>query len=169
MDNKPGLSVGQRVELAPGMEEVYPKAAAGMRGTIRGFTEDEYNFDRCYVEWDREHWRYNGEADLWAYPSHFRPAQVDGDHDLLGAEEQDIPTVPNISDEDLEEEYIDQIMTACDRASEANGFYLVTMKRDEENRIQLEIISAANDDELRSLSGADVFQFVEREMRQRGL
>lgn len=168
--DKPALHIGQRVELAPGMETVYPNAMAGMRGVIRGFVDDEFGFDRCYIEWDKDHWRYDGEKDLWTYTSHFQPAQMDGDHDLLSAEEHEIPnSVPSAPEPDRGEEYINRIMEACDRAAESDGFYFVTLKRDEENRISLEIISAASDEYLLSLSGADVFQFVEREMRQRGL
>lgn len=167
------LKIGQRVELLPGREELYKKALPGMRGTVQGLNTDADGFEFVYIEWDKDHWRYNGESDGWTYASHFRPAGLDLDHELLGAEEQDIPTVIPIlteAEEDQEaEQYLEVLMTACDRAAESEGFYFVTLKRDEHNHIQLEVLSAALDDEMRSISGADVFQFVEREMRRRDL
>lgn len=161
------LRIGQEVELAPGMETVYVRGAAGMRGTILGITEDPDGFELVYIEWDKGHWRYNGEEDDWTYALHFRPVGTERPH--LGPEVDDIPTVPNIVPSEEEETYIDSIMAACDKASEADGFYFVTLKRDEEDRIVLEILHAAIDADLNSLSGADVFSFLEHEMRQRGL
>src|SRR5574338_1211558 len=71
-DNSDRIDVGTKVELRPEMAGVYAKATAGSVGTITGVKEDE-GFDMVYIEWDKTHWRYNGEPDGWTFESHFVP------------------------------------------------------------------------------------------------
>lgn len=66
------IPVDAKVELLPGRDEVYLFAQAGSRGTVRNTKVDEMGFPLVYIEWDRDHWKYNGEPDGWTFESHFQ-------------------------------------------------------------------------------------------------
>jgi hypothetical protein len=86
---------------------------------------------------------------------------------LPTAEEFDIPFSPTEIDEEIVAGYLDTLMNACDRASESDAFYFITLKRDEQNRVLFEVMGATIDDDLMDLSTAEVFKFIEGEMRKR--
>lgn len=173
MDTK--LEVGMKVELLPGREDVYPRAVAAMRGVVRGLKKDRHGYPQAYIDWDKEHWRYNNEEDGWTFAAHFRPVEGE-EKELVGAEVHEIPTViptgeefiPTEAEEDMIEEYLNVLMMAADKAAESDAFYFISLKRDPNNQIKLEITHAANDEELANLPSADVFRFAEQEMRRRG-
>jgi hypothetical protein len=62
---------GSRVRLRPGFDQVYPMSFAGAEALIEKFTIDPERFERILVKWDRNHYRYNNEKDMWTYASHF--------------------------------------------------------------------------------------------------
>lgn len=64
-------TVGSRVRLRPGFDLVYPQSFAGVEAVISRFSIDPENFERILVRWDKGHYRYNNEKDMWTYASHF--------------------------------------------------------------------------------------------------
>lgn len=171
MDTK--LEIGMRVELLPGREDVYDLAYPASRGVVRGIREDSYGYAQIYIDWDKDHWRYNGEEDLWTFASHFRPAE--GERELIGPEVHDVPSalpdpdIPTHAQDTLMEGYMDSLIAAADKASESDAFFFICMKRDEEGRDLIEMVHAAADERFKYISIADVFRFAEREMRRRGM
>lgn len=89
MDSKHIFSVNQRVKLkSQGEDSVYEKAMAGSVGTIRSLDFDNVDFPMVYIEWDKNHWAYNGEGDMWTYENHFEEDR-DQMNDNSGRDEQD--------------------------------------------------------------------------------
>lgn len=171
MDEETKLEKGMIVELKPGTEVVYPRALAGMRGVVRGLKEDDAGFGQAYIEWDKEHWRYNGEQDGWTFATHFRP--VEGvEHEILGTEIHEVPpTPPRIPSEEEQEridQYIAAIEAAFEKASESEAFFLITLKRDsEDDTLQMNIITSTTDEELKELPSSALLRFAEEEMRRK--
>jgi hypothetical protein len=62
---------GSRVRLKEGFDRVYPMSFPGAEGIIEAFTIDPEKFERILVKWDKGHWRWNGERDMFTYASHF--------------------------------------------------------------------------------------------------
>lgn len=176
MDNQ--FVNGTPVELLPGREEVYQRALAGSRGVIRASKVDDYGYEKVYIEWDKDHWRYNGEPNGWTYASHFQVAEDIDPHatDLVNGD-IDIPLTPPVPSSREEREaqindYVESMMDAFDRASESDGFYLVTVRRgiDPESGQEIVLIEmhrGAVDEEMEGIHHADLFHFVEQEMRRR--
>jgi hypothetical protein len=83
------LRRNQRVRLKKeGQDALYEFAAAGSEGWVRDATHDKYGYPTVFIEWDRDHWTYNGEPDRWALEAHFDPVEdnkmSDGNKDFLG-------------------------------------------------------------------------------------
>lgn len=112
------ISEGAEVELCPGFESVYSKATAGALATVQEVKEDEFGFPLVYVEWEKNHWAYAGQADGWTFANHFR----------LYSENDLICDAPADYDIGAEEQYIDAIMDAFDEAAESQGFILVAIR-----------------------------------------
>ncbi len=172
MDNQ--FFEGTVVELLPGREEVYQRALAGSRGTIRASKLDDYGFEKVYIEWDKDHWRYNEEPDGWTFASHFKEAEgIDLHEDLTGVDDYEVPLIiPEEGQGDQIGEYLDSMMEAFDKASESDGFYLITMRREIDSDsgqevIMIDVLRGAADAELDGILDADLFRFVEQEMRRR--
>lgn len=63
----------QRVRLkGDGSDNYYPSATSGSEGWVRKQSYD-CGFPMVYIEWDKEHWAYNGEQDQWTFEKHFNP------------------------------------------------------------------------------------------------
>ncbi len=162
---------GSYVELLPGCEEVYTAAVAGSRGWIRARKDDDYEYGKVYVEWDKEHWRFNGEPDGWTFASHFRLAPEEPD--LMGLSVLSDPAELIDREEEMEQ-YIDAIASGFDQAAESDGFYLITMKRIYDDELGMEIVflethRGAADSNLDMVSEADILRFVEERKRQQGM
>src|ERR1700752_4911166 len=65
------MQAGCLAQLKEGFERVYPLSFPGAQVRIGDFTIDPEGFERVYVEWDKKHWRYNNEKDMWTYANHF--------------------------------------------------------------------------------------------------
>src|SRR4051812_27694283 len=64
-----------RIRLRGDKTGVYDLARAGAEGWIRARTLDPVGeFPMVYVEWDKDHWAYNGQSDIWTYEDHFERA-----------------------------------------------------------------------------------------------
>lgn len=158
------LPIGAYVELKAGFDDVYAEATSGSRGTIRDRRSDKYGFKEIYVEWDKEHWRYHGEADGWTYENHFKPV-ARPDESLLDTDVP-APNAPEVCpdcggihpDDDFQERaevYFDFLGEALEEAADGEAFLVVTVKRErDENgqtRLTPVIMAASLDDEATAM------------------
>lgn len=180
------LPDGTYVELKAGCDEVYTLAPAGSRGTIRFAETDEYGFDKVYIEWDQEHWRFNGEPDGWTYASHFKPVspvepvedakEAPDGPDLMFSSDAEVSaenyTREHIWDEEHMEDYIDSMMHSFDQAAESDGFVLITMRRVEDSdqgpMIVYEISRGSALPDLFDIPPSMILSFIGEQMRHRG-
>ena len=126
-----------RVALKPGADEVYLAAVVGTEGWIRDSKVDGDGFEMVKIEWDKDHWRYQGQPDGWTYADHFNeigppspgtpnpnpqaPAQEKSDDDVIAK-------LPEQSEEEVEN-YIDQLSEAMEACSEGEAFMVITVKK----------------------------------------
>lgn len=133
------LPLHSRVALKDGVDHVYVYALAGTEGWVRGFKQDDDGFDLVRIEWDKEHWRYNGQPDGWTFADHFYvigspmpPRKVEETED-----EQAMPDMGDgplsladmTSDEPDPDRYMEILTEAMDTASESEGFLMFTIRR----------------------------------------
>lgn len=70
----------QRVRLRDGVDPNFygGMGMAGNEGWIRRQEhEPQYGFVRVYIEWDKDHWAYNGAPDMWTWEGHFETVKED--------------------------------------------------------------------------------------------
>jgi hypothetical protein len=145
MDREPTIPVDSRVVLRGQMEVVYPVAWAGSEGWVREVKWDEDGFERVWIQWDREHWRYSGEEDLWTFASHFRAidgpgpdrpyqtaAEVAEAYAEAEADGEAMTPCPDCGDFHVDEdpqwqEYYDTLTKAADTAADTDNFALLTI------------------------------------------
>lgn len=166
------LELGQRVELLPGREEVYDRVFPASRGVVSGHRKDKYGYELVYIIWDKDHWRYNGEEDIWTLATHFRPVQDGEERELIGPEIHEVPAAPPIvMDEDRQEEmdsYMDALQIAAEKASESGAFFFICVNDKGEGQKAIEVVYGIGDPDLKDISIADILAYAEREMRRRG-
>lgn len=144
---------GQRVKLLDSCADVYMRAWGGAEGFVGGRKLDETGyFPLIYIVWDRDHWRHNGEENLWTFESHFEPVEKtmsEKNDDLLTAlaqlienhrDKPDPTPEPEpetvIEDREVElkgkdrEHYTEQLRIAARFAQDCEAFMLVAVKRD---------------------------------------
>lgn len=122
------IPLNARVALREGADSVYLQALPGTEGWVRDHKQDSDGFEMVAIEWDKEHWRYAGQQDGWTFANHFKvvgPPSQPTEENAMSDEE--LPK-PGPSDDQVEE-YIEQITQALDSASEAEGFFMLTIKR----------------------------------------
>lgn len=171
------LPIGTYVELIPGRETVYQHAVAGSRGWVRAVEVDEYDFEKVFIEWDKDHWRYDGELDMWTFADHFMPASKDPDLTEEELEQGEGPC-PHCGDyhslnSEIAEQYIDDIMEAFDQAADSDGFILfaICRERDPDSSQEFFLINThrgATDPDLSRIPSSEILRFIEEQKRQRG-
>jgi hypothetical protein len=129
------IEIGQKVELKPGMDGVYQKAGPASQALVLDKKTDTDGFEMLKVQWDREHWRYNGEPDQWTHESHFQVVNVTGLYEaqknprdfaakmIDRAEEEGVP-------EEQIEKYIDQLNEIVNLLAESEGFIIMTARQE---------------------------------------
>lgn len=172
------------VELRDGCDDVYELAWSGTRGWIRDLDVDEDGFEKVFVEWDKDHWRYDGEPDGWTYASHFKPVSsvdIPSEETLKGPELVDAQNIPHavdamkrgqLWDSKEMEDYIDSLTHAFDQASESDGFILVTMKVGQDPEmgqvIMYEMARGSALPTLTEIPGSAILSFISEQMRLKG-
>jgi hypothetical protein len=134
------IPVNAKVELLPGRDEVYQFAQSGSRGWARKTTVDELGFPMIYVEWDKDHWKYNGEEDGWTFESHFKmieepptpPASVATELIQQAQARRDEERCQHCGEEhgaDVQKasEFLAILEKATQAAAAAEGFFVVTI------------------------------------------
>lgn len=123
------IPLHSRVALKDGADNVYSLALSGTEGWVRDHRVDDDGFEMVAIEWDPDHWRYNGQPDGWTFASHFRvvgPPEPPTNEPVF--EDDDELPEPGPTDEQIEE-YVDAITDAMDAASESEGFFMLTIRR----------------------------------------
>lgn len=134
------LKKDQRVRLKKdGQDNIYAYAASGSEGWVRKLDHDNVGFPMVFIEWDTDHWAYNGEKNQWTLEDHFEPVE-----DTMGNEDQfrefqeflawkenqgkseDKPS------EDTQKalDYDKEIESALEFAKNANAFLLIAVESD---------------------------------------
>lgn len=126
------ISIGSRVALKDGMDAVYLLALPQAEGFVRDQKVDPDGFPLVYVEWDTDHWRFNGQRDGWTFEEHFDlkerspiEPEIQPDPDFLA---QLSPEPPKITDEQAQE-FFDELSDALEQATDGEGFLLISVKR----------------------------------------
>lgn len=135
-----GTQVGQRVRLKiDGQDKLYNFACAGSQGWVRKHDHDSLGYPKAFIEWDKDHWTYNGEPDGWALDAHFEPVEGDvavsekpSKEDLAKMfaefvsehyggvdEEHEAP------DQNVNEEYVLALQKATEMASQCDSFMMI--------------------------------------------
>lgn len=166
------------VELLPGCEEVYDKAMAGSRGWIRMRETDDFGFNKVFIEWDKDHWRYNGEADMWTFSSHFKVAEHYPD---LTHPQVDAPVSGPCPDcgefheghDDMIDKYLDDIDAAFDQAAESDAFVFISLRREIDPITGFEVFvinttRGSVDADLSDIPTSDLLRLVQEQKRLRG-
>lgn len=128
------LPLNSRVALKDGADNVYVYALAGTEGWVRGFKTDDEGFELVKIEWDKAHWRYNGQPDGWTFADHFyvvgppSPPQAKEEEQTEEPKvEVKLPEMP--ASEDEMDQYMETLTEAMDAASESEGFIVLTIRR----------------------------------------
>lgn len=70
------FTVNSRVRLKdvhPSFYEGY--GCVGSEGVVKARKLDEFGYAHIYVEWDKNHWAYNGTPDTWTWENHFEKVE----------------------------------------------------------------------------------------------
>lgn len=136
------LELDSLVELLDQYSNAYPNSPTGARGWIRGKRLMSSFDPQVWISWDKDHWRYQGERDGWAYEHHFRPVtdfapepnKFDIQELLSTAQEhvesevdgpQPCPFCGEIHED--QEDYLNVLMEAQEAALGADGFFILTL------------------------------------------
>jgi hypothetical protein len=83
-----------------------------------------------YVEWIKNDWRYNAQADGWTFAEHFIIRELPKELPEKAEEKKEDELVCDIhEDEDGIDGYIQTMENAFEAASEAEGFFLLAVKK----------------------------------------
>jgi hypothetical protein len=66
-----------RVRLREGVDPGFYNgfSRVGNEGWVRKRKLDKYGYPQVLVEWDKDHWAYNGQPDGWTWEGHFEIAE----------------------------------------------------------------------------------------------
>lgn len=145
MDGK--FQLNDRVKLKGDRADVYPRAFGSSEGVIKNHKMDPLGHHvMVYVQWDKNHWAYNGEDDMWTFEDHFdlveskvmpkeeKPDLAAALAEFLKAWNADEPLV---REEDGDDEaaanaaatYASLVEEASDYAQDCEAFLTVAVKR----------------------------------------
>src|SRR5271170_1972050 len=67
------LPIDSRVRLRDGIDPSLYKgfSCTGNEGWVRDHRADEHGYPQVMVEWDHDHWAYNGAPNCWTWENHF--------------------------------------------------------------------------------------------------
>lgn len=149
MENQPfQTSLNQYVRLKmDGQDALYPFAGAGSPGWVRKQQHDRLGYPQVFIEWDKNHWSYNGEPDKWAMEAHFEPLE----NAPMSDQSQNQPTPENMAqmfaafqqfmadqsqqpaqqetNDTLAEDYKKSIETVIELLNEADSYIVITTTR----------------------------------------
>lgn len=141
------FSPGQRIRLKDGRDEPYKWATVGSEAIVKRVAYDDCGYPMAYIEWDQDHWTYNGEEDRWVFQTHFDPVG-DPPMDESGMTPEDqaqfVKTLKSLGvrfDEDneakpqeptraeLDDEYVQYMEYAQEELLDSESFLVVAIQR----------------------------------------
>lgn len=126
------IPLNSRVALRNGADSVYIYALPGTEGWVREYKEDDDGFEMIRVEWDKSHWRYNGQPDGWTFASHFNligpPSEVKEIEEPEETGDLDLEMIIPPSEDEVGQ-YMEILTEAMDAASESEGFLMIAIRR----------------------------------------
>jgi hypothetical protein len=126
------IQLHSRIALKDGLEGYYPRAMPLAEGWARAVKTDEDGFLMVNIEWDKSHWRYNGQRDGWTFADHFKtigaPAEPEESYAVNDEELPQDPEPIGPTDDEIEE-YIATLTDAMEAASESEGFFVIGIRR----------------------------------------
>lgn len=133
------LRLEQRVKLkSDGQDALYAYAGAGSEGWVRQRDHDRLGVPMVFIEWDKDHWTFNGEPDLWTFEDHFIPAEeamADKSYNLqdqvaefLEWKKAKEAAEGTVSEPDIDKEYLLQLEAAYETAKTASAFLLIAVE-----------------------------------------
>jgi hypothetical protein len=151
----------QRVRLkGDGCDGYYPWATSGSEGWVRKQSFD-HGFPMIYVEWDKEHWTYNGEQDQWTFENHFYPiakGQNMSDKNMVSKEDflKAVNQLFETSDEDESEtQKVDRL-----RAGQVAEQHGEGVPEEDEQWPSVEKYNQVLDDSIKEARDAEAFLIV---------
>lgn len=122
--------IGDCVKLKEDYSEVYLQAPPGATGTIRDRKLDEYGDTLVWISWDPGS---HTETSGWTYPHHLEVISPDN-HTIARFTDKAKIRLQREERErvEKEEEYQDFLSRAIDLAVDSEGFFMVTVKKDED-------------------------------------
>jgi len=131
------LKENQRVKLkSDGQDRLYLHACAGSVGRIKAHKRDKHGYAMVFVEWDKDHWTFNGEPDGWTFEDHFESMEdAMPDNDSLEDEvkaflkwrQEREEKAEDITEPDTDSLYREELDQAYETAKSANAFMLVSI------------------------------------------
>jgi len=73
MDTTYRIPINSRVRLRDGIDPALYKgfSCTGNEGWVRNHRADEHGYPQVLIEWDHDHWSYNGAQNCWTWEEHF--------------------------------------------------------------------------------------------------
>lgn len=161
------LKPGQRVRLKDGYDALYDWARVGAEGVVREVNYDSAGWPFALIEWDSDHWTYEGEQDGWQPESHFEPVEEPEMSEDLDPEvvaritaqvlaqlkgEQPRDEDRNVAPEPVDDEQAAKYAAALDYAKseleDSEAFLVIIVKKMEHDGVQMlapEVVSFSND------------------------
>lgn len=179
---KQRFKINTRVRLRDGIDPVFfgGLSRVGNEGWIRKRKRDRYGYPEVLVEWDKEHWAYNGQPDCWTMEGQFEAAEEsmtdkapdsnDRDeqvraltetfvHSLLGAignEEQSTPDPEEDVGEIDSDEWDELAAAAAEAVQKAPAYIVIALERlqvdDAPAMIVPRVFHAACDDDFKLIA-----------------
>lgn len=158
------IPLNARVALKGEMANMYEYGCAGNEGWIRGQMKDRWGYPMVKVEWDKDHWAYNGIEDMWTFENHFVPVEKDQtkmtqtDEQLFQAFKEFMATQRSEAQEEPKEEivvereeeldaeqqkYAEVLKRAFEDAADADGFLIVMISREQHPQNEREMLVPA--------------------------
>lgn len=160
MDRPPQqFSINSRVRLRDGVDPTFYNGytRTGNEGWVRKIKYDKYGYPRILVEWDKDHWSYNGAQDTWTWEGHFEAVEGDLMTDksqdrqeavrevtsafvknlfealgVEGAQTADQDLAQPVQEETPEEDWATSANTAAQTVADSCAFIVIAVKEDEE-------------------------------------
>lgn len=177
---EPQFSVNDRVRLRDGVDPGFYNgySRTGNEGWVRKYKFDKYGYSQILLEWDKNHWSYNGAPDSWTWEGHFEPVEDDMSNqrnqedairevtdgfvkgllhifqpeaDLPESEEPDAEPVKESGLSTEEEDWVVRIGAAQEVLNNARAFVTVALcakEDDAEAPLQPYILMGAQDEKL---------------------
>lgn len=134
------LKPKQIVRLKDGFDDMYDWARVGAQGRVKDVTFESQGYPLAYIEWDKDHWTYEGQEDGWFFQSHFKVVEdstVNEEIDpkllaqivkaIKAAQGED--TAAPEPEEDKQAEYVKAIELAKSELEDTEAFALITVTR----------------------------------------